>query len=123
MDNDCDDQVDEGCDDDNDDYCDSIMNVLDFEKEHYFEPTTVVHFATACSNRNHSAAFPLELPSWFIKLFTRKGDIVLDPFCGIGTSAMAAILLGRSYISIEISGEYIKQARKNIKQLKNVILK
>ena len=98
-------------------------NVLDFEKEHYFEPTTVVHFATACSNHNHSAAFPLELPSWFIKLFTRKGDIVLDPFCGIGTSAMAAILLGRSYIGIEISGEYIKQARKNIKQLKNVILR
>ncbi len=97
-------------------------NVLDFEKEHYFEPTTVVHFATACSNRNHSAAFPLELPSWFIKLFTRKGDVVLDPFCGIGTSAMAAILLGRSYIGIEISGDYIKQARKSIKQLKNVIL-
>lgn len=98
-------------------------NVLDFEKEHYFEPTTVVHFATACSNHNHSAAFPLELPSWFIKLFTGKGDIVLDPFCGIGTSAMAAVLLGRSYIGIEISGEYIKQARNNIKQLKNVVLR
>lgn len=93
-------------------------NVLDFEKEHYFEPTTVIHFATACSNRNHSAAFPLELPSWFIKLFTRKGDIVLDPFCGIGTTAIAAVLLARNYIGIEISGEYIKQARNNIRQLK-----
>jgi site-specific DNA-methyltransferase (adenine-specific)/site-specific DNA-methyltransferase (cytosine-N4-specific) len=57
-------------------------NVLDLEEEHYIEPTTVIHFATTCSNRNHSAAFPLELPSWFMKLFTKKGDTILDPFMG-----------------------------------------
>lgn len=93
-------------------------NVLDFEKEHYVEPTTVLHFATTCSNRNHSAAFPLELPSWFIKLFTRKKDIVLDPFMGIGTTGMAAVLLERNYIGIEISREYINEARKNIRIIK-----
>ena len=95
-------------------------NVLDFEKEHYVEPTTVVHFATACSNRNHSAAFPLELPIWFIKLFTKKGDIVLDPFMGIGTTGMATILLERNYIGIEISKGYIREARNNIKKVKRL---
>lgn len=93
-------------------------NVLDFDKEHYVEPTTVLHFATACSNRNHSAAFPIELPSWFIKLFTRKENIVLDPFMGIGTTGMAAVLLERNYIGIEISEEYINEARKNIRIIK-----
>ena len=95
-------------------------NVLDFEKEHYIEPTTVIRCATACSNRNHSAAFPIELPSWFIRLFTKKGDIVLDPFMGIGTTAIAAVLLERSHIGIEISAEYIREARDNIKQLKRL---
>jgi len=94
-------------------------NVIDFEKEHYIiDPTTVIHFATACSNRNHSAAFPLELPTWFIKLFTKKGDIILDPFMGIGTTGMAAVLLERNYMGIEISEEYIRDARNNIKKLR-----
>jgi site-specific DNA-methyltransferase (adenine-specific)/site-specific DNA-methyltransferase (cytosine-N4-specific) len=98
-------------------------NVLDFEKEHYIEPTTVIQFATACSNRNHSAAFPLELPTWFIKLFTKKGDTILDPFMGIGTSGMAALLQKRNYIGIEVSEGYIKEARNNIKRLKNLCKK
>lgn len=95
-------------------------NVLDFENEHYVEPTTVIHFATACSNRNHSAAFPLELPTWFMKLFTRKGNVILDPFMGIGTTGMAAVLLERNYMGVEISGEYIKEARNNIKKAKKL---
>jgi DNA modification methylase len=42
-------------------------------------PTNVLHMATECANQNHSAAFPVELPSWFIRLFTQPGDTVLDP--------------------------------------------
>ena len=53
-------------------------------------PTNVIHMSTECSNRNHSAAFPLELPTWFIKLFTAEGDLVLDPFVGSGTTVEAA---------------------------------
>ncbi|WP_267255672.1 DNA-methyltransferase [Nostoc sphaeroides] len=41
-------------------------------------PTNVLHLATECNNKSHSAAFPKELPSWFIKLFTKEGDLVLD---------------------------------------------
>jgi site-specific DNA-methyltransferase (adenine-specific) len=92
-------------------------NVLVFENEHYLEASTVIHLATECSNRNHSAVFPIELPSWFIRLFTQKGDIVLDPFIGIGTTAIAAKLLGRKYIGIENSKEYVSEAKKNISDL------
>ena len=94
-------------------------NVLVFEEEHYMEPSTVLHLATECSNRNHSAVFPIELPSWFIRLFTKKGDIVLDPFVGIGTTAIAAKLLGRKYIGIENSKSYVEEATMNIADLNN----
>ncbi len=69
-------------------------------------PTNVLHFATECSNRKHSAVFPIELPTWFIKLFTKEGDVVLDPFAGVGTTPLAAYKLKRNYIGIEIVSEY-----------------
>jgi site-specific DNA-methyltransferase (adenine-specific) len=53
-------------------------------------PTNVLHLATECNNKNHSAAFPEELPEWFIKLFTKEGDTVLDPFMGSGTTNFVA---------------------------------
>ncbi len=71
-------------------------------------PNNVLHLATECSNRNHSAAFPLELPSWFIKLFTAPGDIVLDPFVGSGTTAVAAVQLGRRYVGIDTENNYVE---------------
>jgi len=75
-------------------------------------PTNVLHMATECSNRNHSATFPVTLPDWFIKLFTDPGDVVLDPFVGSGTTALAAIQLGRHFVGIDINKEYIELARK-----------
>ena len=77
-------------------------------------PTNVIHMATECSNRNHSATFPVDLPAWFIKLFTQAGDVVLDPFVGSGTTALAAAQLGRYYIGIDISKEYTDLARKRV---------
>lgn len=96
-------------------------NVLVFEKEHYVEPSTVLHFATECSNRRHSAVFPVELPTWFIRLFTKRGDVVLDPFLGVGTTAIAALLLDRRYIGIESSQEYAVEAITHIKQLEKIL--
>ncbi|PSW75634.1 site-specific DNA-methyltransferase [Photobacterium damselae] len=69
-------------------------------------PSNVLHMATECSNRKHSAAFPEELPKWFIKLFTKEGDIVLDPFSGSGTTVKVANQLNRIGIGIEILEEY-----------------
>ncbi len=65
-------------------------------------PTNVLHLASECGNAKHSAAFPVTLPEFFVKLFTRKGDTVLDPFEGSGTTGVAATKLGRRYIGIDI---------------------
>lgn len=78
-------------------------------------PTNVLHLPTECGNRNHSATFPLEFPRWFINLFTREGDIVLDPFVGSGTAAIAAKEMGRSYIGIDVNGEYCRMARESLR--------
>ena len=79
-------------------------------------PTNVLHMATECGNRSHSAAFPVDLPAWFIKLFTQPGDVVLDPFLGSGTTAVAAAQLGRSYIGIELSQDYVAIAQARLAQ-------
>ncbi|WP_298288350.1 site-specific DNA-methyltransferase [Thiomonas sp.] len=73
-------------------------------------PTNVLHLATECSNKNHSAAFPQALPEWFIKLFSDPGDTVLDPFVGSGTTLKAARELGRNGIGIDLSREYCDMA-------------
>lgn len=74
-------------------------------------PTNVLHLATECNNRGHSAAFPVEVPSWFIKLFSQENDVVLDPFIGSGTTAVACKILNRHYIGIDLSPDYCKIAR------------
>ncbi|MDO8486572.1 MAG: site-specific DNA-methyltransferase [Candidatus Staskawiczbacteria bacterium] len=77
-------------------------------------PTNVLSIATETSNKQHSAVFPKELPLWFIKLFTKEGDVVLDPFLGSGTTSVAAISLDRNSIGIEIKKEYHDLSVKNI---------
>lgn len=80
-------------------------------------PTNVLHLATEVTNKRHSAAFPLELPSWFIRLFTKPGDVVLDPFIGSGTTAVAARKLGRCFIGIELKPEYFELAETAIAEI------
>jgi DNA modification methylase len=77
-------------------------------------PTNVIHLATECGNRNHSAVFPIELPKWFIKLFTEPGDNVLDPFVGSGTTALAALQLGRNYVGLDIKEEFVEISRRRL---------
>lgn len=77
-------------------------------------PNNVLHLATECSNKNHSAAFPEELPEWFIKLFTREGDKVLDPFAGSGTTIKVAQRMKRNSIGIEIKQDYFKMIKSEV---------
>ena len=74
-------------------------------------PTNVLHLSTECANRGHSASFPLSLPTWFIKLFTEEDDVVLDPFIGSGTTAIACLNLNRHYIGIEAMNNYHELAQ------------
>jgi site-specific DNA-methyltransferase (adenine-specific)/site-specific DNA-methyltransferase (cytosine-N4-specific) len=93
-------------------------NVLIFETEHYPTPSNIITLSTECKNSGHSAVFPMELPSWFIKLFTSRGDIVLDPFLGSGTTAVASVLLDRRFIGIEVHKSNSELARANIRSAK-----
>ena len=76
--------------------------------------TPLIKLSSVTSNVNHSAAFPTELPAWFMKLLTKKNDIVLDPFMGSGSTALAALELNRNYIGIEIDQNFIDIANTRI---------
>lgn len=92
----------------------NISNWASREKAY---PTNVLHLATECNNKNHSAAFPEALPEWFIKLFTKKGDVVLDPFMGSGTTNFVANRMQRHSIGIEIKKEYFDMVNSKIKPI------
>ena len=87
----------------------NISNWLKREKAY---PSNVLHLATECGNKKHSAAFPEELPEWFIKLFSKEYDTVLDPFMGSGTSLIVAAKMNRNSIGIDINTEYYNLVRK-----------
>lgn len=85
-------------------------------------PTNVIHMSTECTNRNHSAAFPIELPTWFIKLFTVEGDVVMDPFVGSGTTTQVAKEMGRHFVGIDINPEYTTLAASRVADLQPRLL-
>ena len=66
------------------------------------------------ANDIHPAMFPVELAYRVIKLYTDEGDVVLDPFLGSGTTALAAIVANRQYIGIELVEQYANLARKRV---------
>lgn len=94
-----------------------IANWIGREKAY---PSNVLHLATETKNRNHSAVFPEDLPEWFIKLFTKPRDWVLDPFMGSGTTARVAQTMGRNAIGIEILPEYFDLAQQDIKPVRQM---
>jgi site-specific DNA-methyltransferase (adenine-specific) len=65
----------------------------------------------------HSAPFPLEIANRAISAFTNEGDVVLDPFMGSGTTAVASKMLGRHYLGFEISEAYIEIANKRLEAI------
>ena len=89
----------------------NVSNWLDRKMAY---PTNVLHLATETGNRKHSAVFPKALPEWFIKLFTKENDWVLDPFAGAGTTCQVAQGLLRNSAGIEILPQYYQLAKENI---------
>jgi len=82
-------------------------------------PTNVLHMATECGNRGHSAVFPRALPEWFIHLFTQEGDRVLDPFAGSGTVCVVAQELGRHSVGIDVQEAYCAMARERVRAVQH----
>lgn len=95
-----------------------ISNWVERDKAY---PTNVLHLATECGNRSHSAAFPEELPQWFIRLFTKENDTVLDPFMGSGTTLIVAKRMLRNSIGIEIKPEYFSIVNKLIQPVEHYL--
>lgn len=75
-------------------------------KEEWREYTKTVWHIANVSNANHPAVFPVEIPRRLIKLFSFVGETVLDPFAGVGTTAEAAISLGRRAVSVDLNATY-----------------
>ncbi len=92
----------------------NISNWLQRDKAY---PTNVLHLATECNNKSHSAVFPEALPEWFIKLFTKESDSVLDPFMGAGTTIRVAQKMRRNSIGIEIVPEYYNMVKEQIEPI------
>ncbi len=76
-----------------------------------------VWWMTTESGIDHPAPFPVELPRRLIKLYTQPGDLVLDPFMGAGTTAVAAVQTDRHYIGYDVSEDYCARARARIKKV------
>lgn len=85
-------------------------------------PTNVLHVATVTGNKNHSAVYPEAIPEWFIRLFTKEGDWVLDPFLGSGTTLNVARRMGRNSVGVEIMGKYYKISKKNLSKNADSVL-
>jgi len=85
-------------------------------KEDFLEATMSVWDILPESARRvgHPAPFPTELPRRLIELYTFDGDLVLDPFLGSGSTAIAAVQTGRHYIGYETDADYAALAEKRI---------
>jgi len=70
--------------------------------------------AESAKKIGHPAPFPIELPYRLIQLYSFEGEIVLDPFCGSGSTCLAAIKTKRHYIGYEINPEYVRLAERRI---------
>lgn len=90
------------------------------EKEGFLEWTKSIWTFPAVSAKSigHPAPFPEELPGRLIELYTFKGDVVLDPFSGSGTTSIAAMKAGRNYVGYDIEKNYVDLAEKRIKGVK-----
>jgi len=75
--------------------------------------------AASAKKIGHPAPFPEELPQRIIEFYSYKGDVILDPFIGSGTTAIAALKLKRHYIGYEISQEYYELANNRINEVKS----
>ena len=93
-------------------------------KEEFLEYTrSIWSFSPESAKRvKHPAPFPIELPYRCIQLYTYEGEIVLDPFCGVGTTAVAALKTRRHYIGLDVNHEYVNRAKIRLEEYARKIM-
>jgi DNA modification methylase len=95
----------------------STQGESSLEKEEFMESTLSIWNINPekAKKIGHPAPFPVELPKRFINLYSFKEDLVLDPFIGSGTTAVASKLMQRNYVGYEINKDYIEIANKRLR--------
>lgn len=94
-----------------------IKELSKITKEEFREYRNAIWCINGNPGNNHPAIFPSELPKRLIKMYSFVGDVILDPFCGIGTTNIEAVKLNRSSIGIDINLSYIKEAISRLKKI------
>ena len=94
----------------------NIKSIARFYEEYF--PTSILDFNNAGyrSTSVHPTQKPVELMRYLVETYSQEGDTILDPFCGSGTTCVAAKILGRKYIGIEIDERYATIARSRVEQ-------
>lgn len=79
-------------------------------------PSTLLYFEPDFTRNpaGHPARFPLTLPTFFIQLLTKRGQLVVDPFAGTGTTAAAAEGLGRKWLAAELDARYVRHLKSRL---------
>jgi site-specific DNA-methyltransferase (adenine-specific)/site-specific DNA-methyltransferase (cytosine-N4-specific) len=99
----------------------SKMNMSKRVANDMVRPSNVITCSSSNLNIGHPAVFPVQIPEFFIRLMTDKNDVVLDPFMGSGTTAVAALKNNRKFIGFEVEPKYIEIANKRIESTYNEI--
>ncbi len=94
-------------------------------KDEFMEATTDVWEIPAerATRVGHPAPFPVELPQRLIELYTYRGDLVLDPFVGSGTTAVAAVRTGRRYVGYDTESRYVRIAERRAEEERARVLR
>jgi site-specific DNA-methyltransferase (adenine-specific) len=100
----------------------SRIGVDTISKDEFLEATTSIWAMQPESARRvgHPAPFPVELPRRLIELYTFEGDLVLDPFIGSGTTAVAAVHASRHFVGFDSDPSYIEMARARIAEARGI---
>lgn len=94
----------------------------DITNEEFVSYSKSIWNINAKSDKNHPAVFPIELAKRVIKFYTYPGDLVADPFCGIGTTCIASKLLRRIYMGYDIDPNYVKIAKEKVRNIASLDL-
>lgn len=104
---------------------DGLPAEISISKDEFIEATTDVWEipAESATRVGHPAPFPVELPQRLIELYTYEGDLVLDPFLGSGTTAVAALRTGRRWVGYDVDSGYVRMAERRLADERSRLLR